>query len=91
MFVIGERINGMFTAIGDAIAAKDPKPVQEMALRQLAAGAVALDINVGTRVPKEGRGDVMEWLVKVVREVHRYRLVETKQGLAAEKIEAENR
>lgn len=69
MFVIGERINGMFTTIGDAIAAKDPKPVQEMALLQLAAGASALDINVGTRVPKAERGDVMEWLVKVVREV----------------------
>jgi len=69
MFVIGERINGQFTDIGDAIAAKDPKPVQDMALRQLAAGSVALDINVGTRVPKEARGDVMEWLVKSVREV----------------------
>ncbi len=69
MFVIGERINGMFRTIGDAIAAKDPKPVQEMALPQLAAGASALDINVGTRVPKAERGDVMEWLVKVVREV----------------------
>jgi 5-methyltetrahydrofolate corrinoid/iron sulfur protein methyltransferase len=69
MLVIGERINGMFKAIGDAILAKDPKPVQEMAEKQLAAGARALDINVGTRVPKAERGDVMEWLVKTVREV----------------------
>jgi len=69
MFVIGERVNGMFKNIGDAIAAKDVKPVQRMAEQQLAAGADALDINVGTRVPKAERGEVMEWLVRAVREV----------------------
>jgi 5-methyltetrahydrofolate corrinoid/iron sulfur protein methyltransferase len=69
MYVIGERINGMFKAIGDAILAKDRKPVEEMAEKQLAAGADALDINVGTRVPKEERAAVMEWLVETVRGV----------------------
>ena len=69
MFVIGERINGMFTAIGDAIQAKDAKPVREMAERQIAAGANALDINVGTRVPKAERPAVMKWLVESTREV----------------------
>ncbi len=69
MIVVGERINGMFTNIGNAIASKDVKPVQEMAEQQIAASADALDINVGTRVPKAERGDVMEWLIKAVREV----------------------
>jgi len=69
MYVIGERINGMFTDIGDALAAKDPKPVQAMAEKQLEAGATALDINVGTRVPKDGRADAMTWLVETTREV----------------------
>ena len=69
MFVIGERINGMFTDIGDAIANKDVKPVQSMAEKQIAAGADALDINVGTRVPKAERADVMKWLVEATREV----------------------
>ena len=69
MFVIGERINGMFKAIGDAIADKNVKPVQEMAEQQLDAGASALDINVGTREPKAERGEVMEWLVRAVSEV----------------------
>ena len=69
MFVIGERINGMFKDIGDAIADKDMKPVRKMAEMQLAKGADALDVNVGTRVPKEERGDVMEWLVRAIREV----------------------
>lgn len=69
MFVIGERINGMFTDIGDAIAAKDVKPVQAMAEKQLAGGADALDINVGTRVPKEERAAAMAWLVNAVCDV----------------------
>lgn len=69
MFVIGERINGMFQAIGDAIAKKDGKPVREMAERQIARGADALDINVGTRVPKAERAAAMQWLVETVREV----------------------
>jgi 5-methyltetrahydrofolate corrinoid/iron sulfur protein methyltransferase len=69
MYVIGERINGMFKDIGDAILAKDPRPVQAMAEKQLAAGADALDINVGTRVPKPERAAAMEWLVESVREV----------------------
>lgn len=69
MFVIGERINGMFKSIGDAIAEKDPKPVQAMAEMQIAACANALDINVGTRVPKAERPAVMKWLVDCTREV----------------------
>ena len=69
MFVIGERINGMFTAIGDAILAKDPQPIRAMAEQQIAAGANALDINVGTRVPKAERPAVMKWLVENTREV----------------------
>jgi 5-methyltetrahydrofolate corrinoid/iron sulfur protein methyltransferase len=69
MYVIGERINGMFKSIGDAIIAKDPTPVREMALKQIEAGANALDINVGTRVPKAERPAVMKWLVDTTREV----------------------
>ena len=69
MFVIGERINGMFTAIGDAILGKDPLPVRAMAEQQIACGANALDVNVGTRVPKAERPAVMKWLVETTREV----------------------
>src|SRR4030043_801334 len=69
MIVIGERINGMFRAIGNAIAAKDRKPIQEMAERQLAAGADVLDINVGTGVSKAERPEVMKWMAEATREV----------------------
>ena len=74
MFVIGERTNGMFTSIGDAILAKDPLPIRAMAEKQIAAGANALDINVGTRVPKAERPAVMKWLVDTTREVTDIRL-----------------
>lgn len=67
MFVIGERINGMFQDIKNAIQNKDKGPVQEMAMKQIKAGANALDINVGpATTDKEG---AMVWLVEAVREI----------------------
>ncbi len=67
MFVIGERINGMFNDIKEAIQNKDKGPVQEQALKQVKAGASALDINVGpATADKVG---AMVWLVETVREV----------------------
>lgn len=69
MYVIGERINGMFEAIGNALIAKDKKIIQNMAAQQIERGADALDINVGTRVPKAERAAAMKWLVEATREV----------------------
>ena len=67
MFVIGERINGMYTDIKTAIQTKDKGPVQKQALEQEKFGAHALDINVGpATTDKEG---AMIWLVETVREV----------------------
>ena len=47
MFIIGERINGMFKDIAQAIREQDPRAVQEWARRQDEAGARYLDINTG--------------------------------------------
>ncbi len=69
MYVIGERINGMFEAIGNALIAKDKKIIQNMTAQQIENGADALDINVGTRVPKAERAAAMKWLVEAAREV----------------------
>ena len=67
MFVVGERVNGMYTDIKKAIQNKDKGPVQEIALKQIESGANALDINVGpATTDKEG---AMVWLVETVREV----------------------
>ena len=67
MFVIGERINGMFTDVKNAIQAQDPAPIQQLARDQVAAGANALDINVGpASADKLG---AMQWLVQITKEV----------------------
>lgn len=67
MYLISERINGMFTAVKKAIAAKDATAIGEIALRQLAAGADALDLNVGTASADPAA--TMVWLVESVRAV----------------------
>lgn len=67
MFLIGERINGMFKDVAKAIRDKDEPVIQELAEKQIAAGANSLDVNVGpaSSNPKEA----MEWLVKTIAKV----------------------
>jgi len=67
MYTIGERINGMFKSVGAAIVQQDPKPIQQLARDQVAAGASALDVNVGPASADPVAA--MEWLVKTIREV----------------------
>ena len=67
MLVIGELINGMFKAVGKAIAERDKKVIQKVAKDQVAAGAGMLDVNTGPyeKNPK----DAMKWLVETIQEV----------------------
>ncbi|MBU1061376.1 MAG: dihydropteroate synthase [Candidatus Omnitrophica bacterium] len=67
MFIIGERINGMFKDVKVAIEKKDKSVIQGLAKKQVECSANALDVNVGpaSDKPKE----VMEWLVKTIAEV----------------------
>lgn len=67
MLVIGEKINGMFKNIREAIVTKDKSILQEMAKKQIEAGAHVLDVNVGpaSMNPKED----MKWMVEAIREV----------------------
>ena len=67
MILIGERINGMFKAIGKAVVEWDPKPLQEMAKQQEAAGAHYLDINTGPHA--EDQVKTLKWMAEVVQEV----------------------
>ncbi|MCX5769743.1 MAG: dihydropteroate synthase, partial [Candidatus Hydrogenedentes bacterium] len=67
MYVIGERINGMFKSVRGAIEEGDKRVIHELALAQINAGADALDINVGP-----AKGDALgslHWLIDTVREV----------------------
>jgi len=67
MLIISEKINGQFMSVGKAIDNRDEKFIQDLAIKQVEAGADYLDINTGP-----GRDDApacMEWLVKTVQEV----------------------
>jgi 5-methyltetrahydrofolate corrinoid/iron sulfur protein methyltransferase len=65
MIAIGERINGMFKDVKQAIADKDPAPIADLARRQTAAGAAYLDINVGTAAADQE--SAIRWLVEIVQ------------------------
>jgi len=67
MYGIGERINGMFQVVKEAIREHDAQVIQELALRQVAAGADALDVNVGPAV-SDAKGGML-WLVETIRAV----------------------
>jgi 5-methyltetrahydrofolate corrinoid/iron sulfur protein methyltransferase len=67
MYIISERINGMFTAVKKAITGRDTEAIGEIARRQLAAGADGLDLNVGTAA--DDPAEAMVWLVETVRAI----------------------
>ena len=67
MFIIGELINGMYTNIGKAIKEKNKAVIQQCALKQLNAGADALDVNCGS-ASRKPQTDI-QWLVETIQEV----------------------
>ena len=67
MLVIGEKVNIMSKTIGPAMKERDPGPIREMALRQVAGGANVLDLNLGPAT-KNGP-EMMEFVVRTVQEV----------------------
>ncbi|MDR7483980.1 MAG: dihydropteroate synthase [Armatimonadota bacterium] len=66
MFIIGERINGMFRSVARAIRDRDANAIADLARRQVAAGAHALDLNTGPTA--DDPAEVMTWLVQTVQE-----------------------
>ena len=69
MLSIGERINGMFTDVKQAIADKDKKVIQGLARSQTESGASYLDVNVGTAAADQQA--TIAWLVKTIQETCR--------------------
>lgn len=64
MLLIGERINGMYQAVREAIQDENADFIQQLARDQVNAGCHALDISVG---PLKGDpGEIMKWLVETV-------------------------
>ena len=66
MILIGERINGMFTNVKEAIASKDKRVIQDLAKKQTQAGAAYLDVNVGTAAADQE--SAMQWLVETIQQ-----------------------
>lgn len=67
MYIIGENIHIISPKVKDALAAKDAKFFQELAVRQVEAGARALDLNLGPR--KKDWEEVFPWMVQTVEAV----------------------
>ncbi|MDR1044784.1 MAG: dihydropteroate synthase [Candidatus Adiutrix sp.] len=66
MIIIGEKINGTRSRVGEAVKNRDADFIRELARRQYQAGAAYLDVNAGT-LPAREPGD-MVWLIELIHE-----------------------
>ena len=66
MFIIGERINGMYKDVRRAIKNRDKGVIQNLAKLQIEAGAQALDVNVGPASSQPT--EAIKWLIEVIQE-----------------------
>ena len=67
MYIIGENIHIISQAVKDAVAERDIRFFQDLAVKQVEAGADVLDLNIGPQ--KKSGHEIMPWLVKGVQEV----------------------
>ncbi len=67
MLIIGENLQILSPRFKEAIANRDTTYVQDLAKKQIEAGAHILDLNVGPQ--KKAGPEVMTWLVNAVQEV----------------------
>jgi 5-methyltetrahydrofolate corrinoid/iron sulfur protein methyltransferase len=67
MIVIGGNINGYSKSIGTLLDKRDSKAIQNLAVKQVDAGAQALDLNVG--LGRDDAAELMKWLVATVQDV----------------------
>jgi 5-methyltetrahydrofolate corrinoid/iron sulfur protein methyltransferase len=67
MYILGENIHIISEKVKEALANRDGKFFQELAVKQVEAGAQALDLNLGPR-KKDGE-EVFPWMVGLVEQV----------------------
>jgi cobalamin-dependent methionine synthase I len=67
MYIIGENIHIISEKVKQALMEKDARFFQDLAVKQVEAGAQALDINLGPR-KKDGE-EVFPWMVQTVEAV----------------------
>ena len=81
MYIIAENIHIISPKVKAAVAERDAKFFQDMAVRLVDAGADAVDLNIG---PQKKLGhEILPWLVEVVEEVVDVPLVFDTTNLAA--------
>jgi 5-methyltetrahydrofolate corrinoid/iron sulfur protein methyltransferase len=67
VLIIGENIQILSPPIKAAIEARDKKVIQDLAVKQVEAGAAIVDLNIG---PQKKHGhEIMPWIVQTVQEV----------------------
>jgi cobalamin-dependent methionine synthase I len=66
MILIGESIHVLSKVVSEAIKAREKKPLQDLAVKQVEAGADYIDLNVG---PLRKDPEVLRWLAEVIQEV----------------------
>ena len=67
MYIIGENIHIISEKVKEALKERDRKFFQELAVKQVEAGAQALDLNLGPR--KSDWEEVFPWMVETVEQV----------------------
>jgi len=67
MYIIGENIHIISEKVKEALAARDREFFMDLAVRQVEAGAQAIDINLGPR--KKDWAEVFPWMVETVETV----------------------
>lgn len=67
MRIIGENIHILSPKVKEAVANRDKTFFQESAVRQVEAGAWALDLNIGPQ--KKAGHEILPWLAQTIQEV----------------------
>ena len=67
MYIIGENIHIISSAVKEALKNRDQEFFKELAQKQVEAGAQALDLNLGPR--KKDWEEVFPWMVQAVEAV----------------------
>jgi len=67
MYIIGESIHILSDKVKEGLKNKDTRFFQELAVKQVEAGAQALDLNLGPR--KNDWAEVFPWMVDIVQAV----------------------
>jgi len=67
MYIIGENIHIISPRVKEAFAQQDLRFFQDLAVKQVEAGADMLDLNIGPQ--KKAGHEILPWLVKGVQEV----------------------